>query len=584
MSINVCTPRGEGRDRRADRRLPLHRRLRQDAVPAGAARHRRAPRRDAAEVPPAGRAARPGRAAQGHLRHRHPRRRHQRADPHRAVHRAEQVRRRADPPPQGPRVPPDRRPGRAGRLSTPPGTVVVQAPDHVVENEKARRQGRRRPEEAASKVVRKKPPEGFVSWGKPTFERLVAAEPEPLTSSFAVSHAMLLNVIAPTRRRVRRDAPPAHRQPRGRGRRSCATSARPSRSTARCSPPASSSGSTSPTRTGRTRPAHRRPAARLRAQPAAVAVRARRDRAARPGVADATPWTCVSVIESTLEDPRQVLSAQQFKARGEAVAQMKADGIEYDERMELLEDGHLPEAAGRAARGRVRDLPRAATRGSPTTSCRPSRSSRDMYERAMTFVEYVGFYGLARSEGLVLRYLADAYKALRQTVPEEARTEELDRPHRVARRAGPPGRLQPARRVGGAAQPGRVVDPTAAPGGRPAAAGHRQRAGVPGAGAQRAVPPGRAGRAAPLRRARRARRRRRLGRRRVGAALEPLLRGARRDRHRARRPRAGAADDRRAAGPLGRSGRSSTTRPATTTGASAPRSTSPPPTRPGPRS
>jgi hypothetical protein len=48
-----------------------------------------------------------------------------------------------------------------------------------------------------------------------------------------------------------------------------------------------------------------------------------------------------------------------------------------------------------------------------------------MYERALTFTEYIGFYGLSRSEGLVLRYLADAYKALRQTVPEEARTEEL---------------------------------------------------------------------------------------------------------------------------------------------------------------
>ena len=43
----------------------------------------------------------------------------------------------------------------------------------------------------------------------------------------------------------------------------------------------------------------------------------------------------------------------------------------------------------------------------------------------MTFVEYVGHYGLARFEGLVLRYLADAYNALRQTVPAEARTDEL---------------------------------------------------------------------------------------------------------------------------------------------------------------
>jgi hypothetical protein len=55
----------------------------------------------------------------------------------------------------------------------------------------------------------------------------------------------------------------------------------------------------------------------------------------------------------------------------------------------------------------------------------PKSIARDMAERAMTFAEYVSFYGLARSEGLVLRYLADAYKALRQTVPDEARTEEL---------------------------------------------------------------------------------------------------------------------------------------------------------------
>jgi hypothetical protein len=48
-----------------------------------------------------------------------------------------------------------------------------------------------------------------------------------------------------------------------------------------------------------------------------------------------------------------------------------------------------------------------------------------MYERSMTFTEYIGYYGLTRSEGLVLRYLADAYKALRQTVPEDAKTEEL---------------------------------------------------------------------------------------------------------------------------------------------------------------
>ena len=116
MSTNVCTPPGEGRDRGADRELPLRLRLRQDAVPAGAARHRRPPRRHAPQVPQARRDPRPGRPAQGHLRHRHPRRRHQRADPHRRVHRPGQVRRQEDPAAPGPRVPPDRRPGRAGGL------------------------------------------------------------------------------------------------------------------------------------------------------------------------------------------------------------------------------------------------------------------------------------------------------------------------------------------------------------------------------------------------------------------------------------------------------------------------------------
>ena len=138
----------------------------------------------------------------------------------------------------------------------------------------------------------------------------------------------------------------------------------------------------------------------------------------------AYPLDVLSVIESTLDNPRQVLSAQQFRARGEAVAQMKADGVDYEERMELLDDVTYPKP--------LADLLDAAyeiyRRGHPWVAdheLRPKSVARDMYERAMTFTEYVGFYGLSRSEGLVLRYLADAYKALRQTVPDEAKTEEL---------------------------------------------------------------------------------------------------------------------------------------------------------------
>jgi hypothetical protein len=136
------------------------------------------------------------------------------------------------------------------------------------------------------------------------------------------------------------------------------------------------------------------------------------------------PLDVLSIIEATLDDPRQVLAAQLFKARGEAVAQMKADGVEYEERMELLESVTYPRPLADLL-GAAYDMYR---RGHPWVAdheVRPKSVARDMYERAMTFTEYVGFYGLARSEGLVLRYLADAFRALRQTVPEEARTEEL---------------------------------------------------------------------------------------------------------------------------------------------------------------
>jgi hypothetical protein len=119
-----------------------------------------------------------------------------------------------------------------------------------------------------------------------------------------------------------------------------------------------------------------------------------------------------------------VLSAQQFRARGEAVAQMKADGIGYEERLEMLDDVTHPKPLEDLLDGAYEIY----RRGHPWVAdyeVRPKAVVRDMYERALTFAEYVAFYGLSRSEGLVLRYLADAYKALRQTVPDEAKTEDL---------------------------------------------------------------------------------------------------------------------------------------------------------------
>lgn len=312
--------------------------------------------------------------------------------------------------------------GRAGRAGFDPvGNVVVQAPEHVVANEKALAKVGDDPKKRR-KVVRKRPPEGFVSWGEPTYDRLVAADPEPLTSSFTVSHAMLLGVISrpgdvfTAMRQLLTDNHEDRPAQRRHIRRAIAIyRALLAAEVVQRLP--------EPDEQGRT--------VRLVDElqldfalnqplsPFALAAVELLD----PG-SPSYPLDVVSVIESTLENPRPVLSAQRSKARGEAVAAMKAEGLEYDERMALLEEVTYPRPLAQLL-DEAYELYR---RGHPWVAdheLSPKSVARDMYERSMTFVEYVSFYQLARSEGLVLRYLADAYKALRQTVPDEAKTEEL---------------------------------------------------------------------------------------------------------------------------------------------------------------
>ncbi len=312
--------------------------------------------------------------------------------------------------------------GRAGRAGHDTmGTVVVQAPEHVTETEKALAKAGDDPKKRR-KVVRKKPPPGFVSWGKPTFERLVAAEPEPLKSSFAVSHAMLLNVISrpgdafQAMRHLLTDSDEDQAARRKHISRAIAIyrALLAGGVVERLDEPDADGRSVRLTVDLQFDFALNQPLS-----PLALAAIELLDRDS-PGY----PLDVLSVIEATLDDPRQVLAAQLFRARGQAIEQMKADGIEYEERMDLLTEVTYPRP--------LEELLQAAydiyRRGHPWVAdhqLAPKSVARDMYERAMTFVEYVGYYGLTRSEGLVLRYLADAYKALKQTVPEEARTEEL---------------------------------------------------------------------------------------------------------------------------------------------------------------
>jgi superfamily II RNA helicase len=313
--------------------------------------------------------------------------------------------------------------GRAGRPGHDAvGSVVAQAPEHVIANEKALAKAGDDPKKRR-KVVKKRPPPGHIGWGEPTFQKLVEDEPEVLSSSFAVTHAMLLNVVArpgdgfAAMRTLLTD----NHEERPSQRRHIRTAIAIFRSLL-------DAGVVEvldePDATGRrvalTEGLQLDFALNQPLSPFALAAIELLDPAS-----DDYPADVVSVIESTVDDPMPVLKAQRSAARGEAVAAMKAEGIEYPERMELLEDVTYPRPLAELLWHAFETY----RRGAPWVAeheISPKCVARDIHQRAMNFVEYIGHYALARSEGLVLRYLADVYKALRQTVPSAAKTEPLE--------------------------------------------------------------------------------------------------------------------------------------------------------------
>lgn len=312
------------------------------------------------------------------------------------------------------------RAGRAGYDTT--GSVVVQAPEHEIENARALAKAGEDPKKRR-KVQRKKPPEGFVNWSEQTFDKLVDAQPEPLVSRFRVTNAMLLNVISrpancfTAMRHLLEDNHEARPAQRKHIRRAIALYRGLLNAGIVERLP-------NPEENGRwvrlTVDLQRDFALNQPLSPFALAALDLLDRAAPTYALDV-----VSVIEATLEDPRPLLLAQQHEARGRAIGEMKADGIEYDERMELLEDITWPKPLEELL-GPAFEMYRAGHPWVAEFNLSPKSVVRDMVEKGMTFSDLVKTYSLNRSEGLVLRYLADAYRALRQTVPADARNDELE--------------------------------------------------------------------------------------------------------------------------------------------------------------
>lgn len=311
--------------------------------------------------------------------------------------------------------------GRAGRAGfDTEGHVIAEATEYDIENARALRKAGGDPKKAR-KIKTKKPPEGFVGWNKQTFERLIAAVPEPLRPRMKVTHSMVLAEVeqggdawARVHRLVEESAQPEAEKA------ALATRADEIFATLQDAgvvtreelPDGSASWSTTvdlPDDFALDQPL----------SPFLLAALELLDPESETYALDV-----ISMAEATLEDPWQILRAQQRVARDRAMSEMKAEGIDYDERMERLQEVTYPkpleEVLEPAFEQYCEQVPWARD-----FALSPKSVLRDMVETASDFKEYVGRYNVARSEGLLLRYLSEAFRALDRTVPIEKRDERL---------------------------------------------------------------------------------------------------------------------------------------------------------------
>jgi len=309
--------------------------------------------------------------------------------------------------------------GRAGRKGFDTrGFVVVQAPEHVIENiklsEKAARDGK--------KVTRRRPPErNFVNWDLDTFKRLMSAPPEQLVSRFQVSHGMLLNVLSRrgdgcgAMRQLIRDCHEPAASKKALAKRSWQLfRALVARGIIEFIPP-DEDGSTLRVNVDLQDDFSMDQALSLYLLETIPLLDA-----ASPEYA----LDLLTLVESILENPEIILRRQLDRIKDEAIARWKAEGMEYDQRMEEMAKLEYPKPLAEF----VYQTFNAFADRHPWVgeeAIRPKSIARDMFEGFRSFAEYIYDYELQRSEGLLLRHLNSVYKVLSQTVPDGVKSEEV---------------------------------------------------------------------------------------------------------------------------------------------------------------
>jgi superfamily II DNA/RNA helicase len=311
--------------------------------------------------------------------------------------------------------------GRAGRMGyDTEGLVIVEAPEYEIDNARALAKAGNDPK-ARRRIKRKRPPEGFVNWNEQTLERLAGSSPEKLLPHLRVTHAMVLAEIlqgGDAEARIQKlifDSGQTDEQKAKLLMRSdeiFATLVDAGVAIHKELPNGETNWSATvdlPEDFALDQPL----------SPFLLAAIELLD-----SESDTYALDVISMIEATLENPWSILRAQERRARDAAMAQMKADGIDYDERMERIADISYPKPLegllNAAFESYCEKVPWARD-----FQLRPKSVLRDMLETANDFKGYISGFGMARSEGTLLRYLSEAYHVLSRTIPADKFDERL---------------------------------------------------------------------------------------------------------------------------------------------------------------